>query len=140
MKKRFVEGQIIGLLREVDAGLAVKVLWWRHSLSKLVLFVMQSIRRHEHVGCQKVEETGIGENPGKEPAGRIPALERSYQGSLKEKVVKVPSRRELVRAMVDRELSQRRVLRVLGMSASSYRYQPSDRDEVLRQKIIDLAH
>lgn len=101
----------------------VKELCRRHSFSKLALPVTQSIRRHENVGCQKVEGTGIGENPAREHAGRIPAWERSYQGSLKEKVVKVPSRRELVRAMVDRELSQRRVLRVLGMSASSYRHQ-----------------
>lgn len=51
------------------------------------------------------------------------------------------SRRELVRYMINRGLSERRALRVIGMSASSYRYRPSpDRNDALRQQIVELAH
>lgn len=51
-----------------------------------------------------------------------------------------PARRELVRYMVDKGLSQRRALRVVSMSPSAYRYEPaSDRNCVLKEKIIALA-
>lgn len=56
-------------------------------------------------------------------------------------MVKAPARRELVRQMADRGLSERHALRVVGMSASAYRYQPApDRNQDLRGQIVDLAH
>ena len=43
--------------------------------------------------------------------------------------------------MVPQGLSERRALRVIGMSASSYRYQPTpDRNVDLRERIMALAH
>ena len=55
-------------------------------------------------------------------------------------MVSAPARRELVRYMVDKGLSQRRALRVVSMSPSAYRYEPaSDRNCVLKEKIIALA-
>lgn len=43
--------------------------------------------------------------------------------------------------MVNRGLSERRALRVIGMSASALRYQPvPDRNQGLRQRIVTLAH
>lgn len=51
-----------------------------------------------------------------------------------------PSRRDLVRYMIDKGLSERRALRVIGMSPSAYRYQPAqDRNCALKEKIIALA-
>lgn len=42
--------------------------------------------------------------------------------------------------MIDKGLSERRALRVIGMSASAFRYQPvADRNSTLREKIIALA-
>jgi len=56
-------------------------------------------------------------------------------------VVGAPLRRDLVRHMVSRGLSERRALRVIGMSASAFRYQPApDRNHGLRQRIVALAH
>ena len=56
-------------------------------------------------------------------------------------MVKAPARRELVRHMSDRGLSERHALRVVGMSASAYRYQPvPDKNVVLREQIVALAH
>jgi putative transposase len=55
--------------------------------------------------------------------------------------VKAPARREVVRHMADRGLSERHALRIVGMSASAYRYQPApDRNQVLREQIVALAH
>lgn len=56
-------------------------------------------------------------------------------------MVKAPARRELVRHLKDCGLSERHALRVVGMSASAYRYQPApDRNQTLREQIVALAH
>ena len=55
-------------------------------------------------------------------------------------MVSAPARRELVRHMINHGLSERRSLRVIGMSASAYRYEPAqDRNCALKEKIIALA-
>lgn len=55
-------------------------------------------------------------------------------------MVSAPARRELVRHMVSQGMSERRSLRVIGMSASAYRYEPvQDRNCALKDKIIALA-
>ncbi len=56
-------------------------------------------------------------------------------------MVKAPARRELVRHLAGRGLSERHALRVIGMSASAYRYQPApDQNQALRDQIVALAH
>ncbi len=55
-------------------------------------------------------------------------------------MVSAPSRRELVRHMTTRGLSERQTLKVIGMSASSFRYQTApDGNQALRERIIALA-
>ena len=56
-------------------------------------------------------------------------------------MVSAPSRREQVRYMAGKGLSERRALRVVGMSASALRYTPRpDRNVELREQIQALAH
>ena len=55
-------------------------------------------------------------------------------------MVTAPARRELVRHLVDKGLSERRSLAVVRMSASAYRYAPRpDRNIELRARILALA-
>jgi putative transposase len=55
-------------------------------------------------------------------------------------MVTAPARRELVRWMQTKGLSERRCLQVVSMSASALRYQPQpDRNHVVRQRIVALA-
>lgn len=55
-------------------------------------------------------------------------------------MVKAPARRELVRHLRGHGLSERHALRVVGMSARAYRYQPMpDRNQALREQIVTLA-
>jgi putative transposase len=55
-------------------------------------------------------------------------------------MVTAPARRELVRWMGTRGLTERRCLRFVGMSASALRYQPRpDRNIALRARIVALA-
>jgi putative transposase len=42
MKKRFTEAQIVGFLREADAGLPVKDLCWRHGFSEGSYYLWRS--------------------------------------------------------------------------------------------------
>jgi putative transposase len=56
-------------------------------------------------------------------------------------VVTAPARREVVRLMGTRGLSERRALTAVGMSASALRYVPRpDPDPGLRDRIVALAH
>jgi putative transposase len=55
-------------------------------------------------------------------------------------VVTAPARREVVRIMKDRGMSERHALRVVGMSASALRYAPRpDGNAELRQQIVQMA-
>ena len=55
-------------------------------------------------------------------------------------MVTAPVRRELVRWMQTRGMTERRGLAIAGMSASSLRYQPRpDRNVALRARIVALA-
>lgn len=55
-------------------------------------------------------------------------------------MVSAPSRRDLVRYMIDQGLSERRSLRVIGMSPSAFRYLPAiNRNAALKERIIALA-
>lgn len=55
-------------------------------------------------------------------------------------MVTAPARRELVRWMQTKGLTERRCLAIVGMSASSLRYEPRpDRNVKLRRKIVALA-
>lgn len=54
-------------------------------------------------------------------------------------MVSAPARREIVRFMVSRGLSERRALRVIRMRASTLRYQAvPDRNKALREHIVSL--
>jgi putative transposase len=56
-------------------------------------------------------------------------------------VVTAPARRELVRYLSGRGLSERRSLRIARISASALRYQPQpDRNVELRGEVVRLAH
>ena len=56
-------------------------------------------------------------------------------------MVTAPAKRELVRYMALRGLSERQALRVARMSSSALRYEPApDRNQALRQQIVALAH
>ena len=55
-------------------------------------------------------------------------------------MVTAPARRELVRFMVGKGLSERRSLVIVQMSAAALRYEPApDRNQALRERIIALA-
>lgn len=49
MKKRFTEAQIVGFLREADAGVGVKDLCRKHGFSEASYYLWEQIRRDERL-------------------------------------------------------------------------------------------
>jgi putative transposase len=70
MKKRFSEEQIIGFLREAEAGLAVKDLCRRHGFfGGELLPVEVEVWRDVGAGCKEAEAPRDGEHAAEEAAG-----------------------------------------------------------------------
>ncbi|MBS7779025.1 IS3 family transposase [Acidovorax sp. CCYZU-2555] len=141
MKKRFSEEQIIGFLREAESGLPVAELCRRHGFSEASYYLWRSKFGGMTVSDAKRLKELETENARLKRLLADAMLENEVtKEALRKKLVSASARRELVRHMNGQGLSERRALRVVGMSPSAYRYQPvTDRNCVLRQKIIALA-
>src|SRR5215213_7071877 len=131
MKKRFTEAQIVGFLREADAGFPVKDLCRKHGFSEASYYLWRS-----KFGGMSVSD-----------AKRLKELETEntrLKKLLAESLLENEVTREVLRkkwTMVTRGLSERRALAVVRMSASALRYAPGpDPDVGLRDRILALAH
>ncbi len=123
MKKRFSEEQIIGFLREAEAGMPVKELCRRHGFSEASYYLWRSKFGGMSVPDAKRLKELETENGRLKKLLAEQVLENDgHQGRPAKKMVSAPARRELVRQMIDQGLSERRSLAVAGMSASAYRY------------------
>ena len=130
MKKRYTEEQIIGFLKEADRGMPVKELCRKHGFSEPSYYALaQQVRRHGCVGRPTAQVAGGGERAAEEAAGRHDAGERARQGSPPKKMVTAPARRELVRWLTTKGLSERRSLAMASMSASALRYRAAARSQ-----------
>ena len=131
MKKRYTEEQIIGFLREADAVVPVKDLCRRRGFSeasyyrwrsKFVGMSVPDAKRLKDLEAEQIFENDV------------------IKDVLRKNALTAQVKRELVRQMVKRGLSERRALRALRMSASAFRYEPRpDRNVELRATIQALA-
>ncbi|HEL3759502.1 TPA: IS3 family transposase [Stenotrophomonas maltophilia] len=141
MKKRFTEEQIIGFLREAEAGLPVKDLCRRHGFSEASYYLWRS----KFGGMSVPDAKRLKELEAENTRLKKLLAEQMFENdvikdALRKKLVTAPARRELVRHLVDKGLSERRSLAVVRMSASAYRYAPRpDRNIELRARILALA-
>ncbi|WP_425477442.1 IS3 family transposase [Dyella solisilvae] len=141
MKKRFSEEQIIGFLREAEAGVAVKDLCRKHGFSEASYYLWRSkfggmtVPEARRLKELEAENTRLK----KLPAESMLEIEITCE-ALRKKLVTAPARRLLVRQMTSQGLSERRALTVVRRSASAYRYETRpDRNMALRQRIMALA-
>ncbi|MFB9115262.1 IS3 family transposase [Xanthomonas arboricola pv. corylina] len=142
MKKRFSEEQIIGFLREAEAGMAVKDLCRRHGFSEASYYLWRSKFGGMSVPDAKRLKDLEAENTRLKKLLAEQVFENDLiKDALRKKLVSAPARRALVRDLHDRGLSERRALAVMCMSASALRYTPAqDRNVELRKRIVELAH
>ncbi len=114
MKKRFTEAQIVGFLREADAGVAVKDLCRKHGFSEASYYLWRSKFGGMSVSdAKRLKELETENTRLKKLLGGVPARERGDPRGAPPKVVTAPARRVLVRSMVERGLSERRALAVV---------------------------
>ena len=142
MKKRFSEAKIIGFLREAEAGMPVMDLCRRHGISEALFQPWRS--RFGGVGvsdAKRLKEVEAENARLKKLLAKQIFRERRHQGRSPKKALTEPAKRELVRQMMVRGLSERRALRAIRMSPSAFRYAPRpDRNVELREEIVALAH
>jgi len=142
VKKRFSEEQIIGFLREAEAGMAVKDLCRKHGFSEASYYLWRSKFGGMTVSAaRRLKELEVENTRLKKLLAESMLEIEITREALREKVVTAPARRLLVRQMTSQGLSERRALAVVRMSASALRYAPrQDRSGALRAGILALAH
>ncbi|RWU19987.1 IS3 family transposase [Xanthomonas phaseoli] len=142
MKKRFSEEQIIGFLREAEAGVAIKDLCRRHGFSEASYYLWRSKFGGMSVPDAKRSKTLETENARLKKLLAEQLFENDLiKDALRKKLVSAPARRALVREWMGCGASERRALAAIGMSASALRYCPrEDRNVELRERIGALAH
>ncbi|WP_155760664.1 IS3 family transposase [Stenotrophomonas maltophilia] len=142
VKKRFSEEQIIGFLREAEAGMPIKDLCRQHGFSEASYYLWRSKFGGMSVPDAKRLKDLEAENTRLKKLLAEQVFENDViKDALRKKLVTAPARRLLVRSMVEKGLSERRALTVVRMSASALRYEPrADRNVELREQIAALAH
>ncbi|WP_108814791.1 IS3 family transposase [Xanthomonas fragariae] len=142
MKKRFTEEQIIGFLREAEAGVAIKDLCRRHGFSEASYCLWRSKFGGMSVPDAKRLKDLESENARLKKLLAEQLFENDLiKDALRKKLVSAPARRALVREWIGCGASERRALAAIGMSASALRYCPrEDRNVELRERILALAH
>jgi hypothetical protein len=128
MKKRFTEAQIVGFLREADAGLPVKGLCRKHRFSEASYYLGRSRFGGMSVCDAKRLEELETEHARLKKVLAESLLENEVTREVLRKVVTAPARHAAVREMVTGGLSERRALAVVRMSAASLRYAPRASD------------
>jgi putative transposase len=139
---RYTEEQIIGILKQHQAGLGAKELCRKYGISDATFYQWRS-----KYGGMEVSDGAQAENPGRgepqaqEAAGRDGAGCCDAEGDAGKKLLTPRARRVAVSwAIKDKGYTQRRACRLVGQEPKTYRY-ASKRpdDDALRQRLKELA-
>ena len=135
MKRRFTEDQIIGILREQEAGGTVKEVTRRHGVSEQSFY-----RWKAKYGGLEVSEARRLRELEAENGGGAPG-QRRLEGCLVAKVVRPAGKRAVVSHLVEaRGLSQRRACRLADLNLSTWQYAPRRQEPSrLRERLKELA-
>ena len=139
---RFSEEQIIGVLREHEAGSKTEEVCRRHGLSQRdAVQVEIQVRRAGGLGSPPPQGAGGREPALEEAAGRVDAGQRGAQGPTRKKRLKPAAQRLAVSRVMERHgLSQRHACRLVDLDRSTLRYQGQRPDDAaLRQRLRELA-
>ena len=124
-KSRFTEQQIVGVLKQAEAGVAVKDLC--RKLGSDVLQLEGEVRGAGSVGPEAAQETGSREREVEEDVRGPGAGEQGDQGGSAPKAVTPSERREAAGIMVrEHRLSVSRACRAAKLSRAAYYQQGID--------------
>ena len=154
-KSRFTEAQIIGMIREQEAGLPTSELCRSSSVKRLIQWINRSAERVEPrdllqaegqvwrdgpVGRQAAEAARGRECEAEAPVGGCDARQRRAQGSPGKALTTLMARRDAVlRAMKGHPISQRRACVLIGVDPKTVRRErPPDNPEI-REEMHKIA-
>lgn len=131
-KSRYSEGQIIGFIKQADAGVNVAELCRKEGFQhRHVLQVASEVRRH---GCERRQAAArAGGGAG----------QRSAEGGLRGKALSPPAKRRALGKMLEgTKISERRACALVSLARDSWRRPPrrAEADRSMSGRIIELAH
>src|SRR5271155_2511460 len=139
---RYTEEQIIGILKQHEAGMKTAELCREHGISAATFYGWKAeVRRYGRERSAAAEGDGRREPPPEAAGGGAESARRGAQSGNKKKRLELAGLSGDV-AFVSAEfgLSERTACKLLGMDRSSYRYEPRpDRNMELREALVKLA-
>ncbi len=145
-KSRYTEEQIVGILKESEAGLPTAELCRKHGISEQTFYRWKAKYGGLEVSeAQRLAATGRREPQAEAAGGRAGTGHRRFQGGAIKKVVSPQARREAVRLFrAAAECSERHACGQLEVLRAMFRYRPRERrfaeaNDRLRVRLRELA-
>src|SRR5713226_5910979 len=141
-RSRFSEEQIVGVLKEAEAGVPVKDLCRRGGISDATFYHWKAKYGGLEVNeTRRLRQSGGRKRTAEEDRGAAGAGPRRAEGGAGKKEVGPRAEREAVRVVrQEAGLSERRACGLIGMHRGSWRYQRRERNEAaLRARLRELA-
>jgi putative transposase len=136
-RSRFTEEQIIGVLREQEAGVSTADVCRKHGISSATLYAWKA----KFGGMDVSEGARGGEREAEAAARRRHARQRGVEGPPLKKMVTPAAAREAVAHLTTTyEMSERRACQVIEADRKTVRYRSRRPDDAaLRARLRDLA-
>src|SRR5437868_14806767 len=141
-RNRFTEEQIIGILKEHEAGVSVADLCRKHGVSDASIYKWKAKFGGMDVSeGQAAADTGGREHEAEAAAGGCHVGQLCAEGSLGKEVVTPAEKRKAVAHLVEaREMSDRRACKAIGCCRMTMRYQTTRADDAgIRQRMTAIA-
>ena len=140
-RNRFTEEQIIGILKEHEAGISVADLCRKHGVSDASIYKWKAKFGGMDVSEAKRLRTLEREHAAESAAGRCHAGQRSAEGPLgKEVVTPAGKRKAVVHLREAFGMSERRACKAIGCCRMTMRYETTRADDDgLRQRMKAIA-
>ena len=140
-KSRFTEAQIIGMIKEQEAGLPTVEVCRKHGLSTATFYKLEGeVRRHGSFRCPSDAAVGGRERQVEAALGRQHAGQRDPEGSAGKRLTTPGQRRDVaLGVMRDYQVSQRRACVLIGVDPKTVRRERPPNHGAIREAMREIA-